>query len=211
MESSVRLNIDEIMLEGILSIPDNSTGLVLFAHGSGSSRFSPRNNFVATELQRNKIGTLLIDLLSEDEDLNYETRFDIELLSRRLISISEWLLKNNETRKLDVGLFGASTGAAAALVASANLGSSIKAVVSRGGRPDLAGKFLPKVIAPTLLIVGGNDFTVIELNESAYKKLGSSVKKLEIIEGATHLFEEHGALERVSKLASEWFKKYLNL
>lgn len=209
MESSLKLNIGKIILEGILSIPKNVMGLVLFAHGSGSSRLSPRNNFVAAELQKNGIGTLLIDLLSEEEDLDYKTRFDIELLSRRLISISEWLLENKETKKLSLGLFGASTGAAAALIASANLGSKIKAVVSRGGRPDLAGNVLPKVKAPTLLIVGGNDFTVIELNESAYEKLGSPVKKLEIVEGATHLFEEPGALEKVSKLASEWFKKYL--
>ena len=209
MESSIKLNIDKLTLEGILSVPKDSTGLVLFAHGSGSSRFSPRNNFVATELQKSGTGTLLIDLLSEEEDQDYATRFDIELLSRRLIIISEWILENEETGKLSLGLFGASTGAAAALNASAYLGTDIKAVVSRGGRPDLAGDVLPKVKAPTLLIVGGNDFTVIELNNYAYERLGSSVKKLEIIEGATHLFEEPGTLERVSILASKWFKKYL--
>lgn len=209
MERLIKLIINEITFEGMLSIPEKRNGIVLFAHGSGSSRFSLRNNFVARVLQKEGIGTLLIDLLTKKEDLDYKTRFDIELLSKRLTKISEWLQENNETKTLTIGLFGASTGAAAALISAASLGFVIKAVVSRGGRPDLAGEYLPKVQIPTLLIVGGNDFEVIELNEAAYERLGSSEKKLEIIEGATHLFEEPGGLEEVARLGAEWFKKYL--
>ncbi|MCL4415717.1 MAG: dienelactone hydrolase family protein [Actinobacteria bacterium] len=189
MEKLIQVPINTIMLEGILTIPKNSKSIVIFAHGSGSSRLSPRNNFVAQKLQKAGIGTLLIDLLTEDEDKIYETRFDITLLTYRLIDIIQWLQKQPKTKNLSIGLFGASTGAAAALEVAAKLGSKIKAVVSRGGRPDLAMAILDKVTSPTLLIVGGNDFGVIELNESAYKKLRCE-KKLEIINGATHLFEE---------------------
>lgn len=208
MEKMILVPINNVMLEGILAIPKNSKGVVLFAHGSGSSRLSPRNNFVAQKLQQAGIGTLLIDLLTEDEDKIYETRFDITLLTERLIDITHWLQKQPEAKDLSLGLFGASTGAAAALAVAAKLGAKIKAVVSRGGRPDLAMDVLDKVTSPTLLIVGGNDFGVIELNEQAYKMLRTT-KKLEIVPGATHLFEEPGKLEQVARLAVDWFGRYL--
>lgn len=208
MEKSITINLKDIMLEGNLAIPEKSKGIVLFAHGSGSSRFSPRNIFVAKALQKENMATLLIDLLTEEEDENYKTRFDIDLLTERLISSTLWLQKKPQTEDLPIGLFGASTGAAAALKEAAKLGTLIKAVVSRGGRPDLAIDSLELVKSPTLLIVGGNDFEVIELNEIAYEKL-NSIKKLEIIEGATHLFEEKGTLEKVAELATKWFKKFL--
>lgn len=210
MENQVKINIDGVNLEGILTIPERSSGLILFAHGSGSSRFSPRNNFVARRLQENDMGTLLIDLLLLKEDLDYNTRFNIDLLSSRLTEISRWLMGKKETKDLNLGLFGASTGAAAALITSVEVGLKIKAVVSRGGRPDMANEALTRVQAPTLLIVGGNDNKVIELNRAAYKILGSQVKKMEIVEGATHLFEEQGALDKVADLAIVWFEKYLN-
>ncbi len=210
MENQVKINIDGVNLEGILTIPERSSGIVLFAHGSGSSRFSPRNNFVARRLQEYDMGTLLIDLLLLKEDLDYNTRFNIDLLSSRLTEISRWLMKKKETKNLNLGLFGASTGAAAALITSVEIGLKIKAVVSRGGRPDMANEALTRVQAPTLLIVGGNDNKVIELNRAAYKILGSQVKKMEIVEGATHLFEEQGALDKVADLAIVWFEKYLN-
>lgn len=208
MGKLIRINIDTVILEGMIDVPKGATGIVLFSHGSGSSRLSPRNTFVANILQEAGIATLLIDLLTEREDEIYETRFDINLLTERLIAITDWLRKNPETKNLSLGLFGASTGAASALKVAAKLGKNIKAVVSRGGRPDLASDALPRVKSPTLLIVGGNDFGVIELNESAYSQL-SCEKKLEIVEGATHLFEEPGALEKVSKLATDWFRKRL--
>ena len=204
----ISIRINSVLLEGILSLPKTAKGIVLFAHGSGSSRLSPRNTFVASVLQKEDIATLLIDLLTEEEDEVYETRFDINLLTRRLIEIVKWLQKHPETKDLSIGLFGASTGAAAALKVAAVLGSAIKAVVSRGGRPDLANEILDRVKSPTLLIVGGNDFGVLELNESAYSLLRCE-KKLEIVEGATHLFEEKGALEKVAELAVDWFKEYL--
>ncbi|GIW61479.1 MAG: DeoR family transcriptional regulator [Patescibacteria group bacterium] len=204
----IQLPVNNETLEGMLVIPSQAKGMVLFAHGSGSSRLSPRNNFVAAVLQRAGIGTLLIDLLTEDEDKVYETRFDIDLLTRRLIDIINWLQKQPETKDLTIGIFGASTGAAAALMAAAHLKNNIRALVSRGGRPDLAMEVLEKVVSPTLLIVGGNDYGVIELNERAYKRLQCE-KKLEIIPGATHLFEEKGALEKVAKLAAKWFGRYL--
>lgn len=210
MESQVKINIDGISLEGILTIPRKSSGLILFAHGSGSSRFSPRNSFIAKRLQENDIGTLLIDLLLLKEDLDYNTRFNISLLSSRLTEISRWLMKKKETKDLNLGLFGASTGSAAALITSVEIGPKIKAVVSRGGRPDMADKALASVQTPTLLIVGGNDSAVIELNRAAYKILGSQEKKIEIVEGATHLFEEPGAIDKVVGLAAVWFGKYLN-
>lgn len=204
----IQLPINNETLEGMLVIPSQAKGMVLFAHGSGSSRLSPRNNFVAAVLQRAGIGTLLIDLLTEDEDKVYETRFDIDLLTWRLIDIINWLQKQPETKDLTIGIFGASTGAAAALRAAAHLKNNIRALVSRGGRPDLAMEVLDKVVSPTLLIVGGNDYGVIELNERAYKRLQCE-KKLEIIPGATHLFEEKGALEKVAQLAAKWFGRYL--
>jgi putative phosphoribosyl transferase len=197
-----------INLKGNLAIPQGSKALVLFAHFSGSSRLSPRNNYVAGVLQKAGLAILLFDLLTEEEDAVYETRFNIALLAERLEAVTQWIIKQPQTKKLKIGYFGASTGTAAALKAAADLRSAISAVVSRGGRPDLAMEYLPKVTAPTLLIVGGNDESLIDMNEVAFKKLQVE-KKLEIIPGATHLFEEPGALEKVALLAANWFKQYL--
>lgn len=208
MEELIEVKAENIALEGMLSIPDAAAGLVLFAHGSGSSRFSPRNNFVAKALQQKGLGTLLIDLLSKEEDENYQTRFDIDLLSTRLGMVHAWLQRSSATMDLPIGLFGSSTGAAAALQLAATLKEKIKAVVSRGGRPDLAMPYLKQVSAPTLLIVGGNDFGVIELNEQAFQTLLCK-KEIAIVPKATHLFEEPGCLEEVAFLASDWFNKYL--
>ena len=207
-ENFVYIPMGTMALEGILDIPKKATGIVLFAHGSGSSRFSSRNTFVAKILQRAHFATLLVDLLTEKEDEVYDTRFNIILLTERLIAITHWLQIHPKTKDFSIGLFGASTGAAAALKAAAALGPQIKAVVSRGGRPDLADEDLESVASPALLIVGGKDYGVIELNEQAYQKLACT-KKLAIVEGATHLFEEPGALEEVARLATNWFKKYL--
>lgn len=203
----IEVTLDKISLPGILNIPPGARGIVLFAHGSGSSRLSPRNNFVARAINKAVIATFLFDLLSEKEDSVYETRFDIELLTKRLEEVVAWCKNQEQTKQLAVGLFGASTGAAAALKAVADL-PDIRTVVSRGGRPDLAGEALEKVKCPVLLIVGGLDTEVIELNEEAYKKLGG-VKKMEIVEGATHLFEEPGTLEKVTEFAVNWFKENL--
>lgn len=208
MEKLIQIPIDSIELEGNLVIPDGAKAIVLFSHGSGSSRLSPRNNFVAEVLQKAGIATLLFDLLTEEEDEVYETRFNIPLLTERLKAVTKWLVKQDEVKDLNIGYFGASTGAASALEAAAVLGNKIHAVVSRGGRPDMAMDLLPDVKAPTLLIVGGNDGPVIEMNESALAKLECE-KKLHIVPGATHLFEESGALEEVAKLASEWFQEHL--
>ncbi|HMF45036.1 MAG TPA: alpha/beta family hydrolase [Candidatus Udaeobacter sp.] len=200
-------------LSGNLTIPENPVALVLFAHGSGSSRHSPRNQFVARTLNRAGLGTLLFDLLTpEEEALDIRTRehrFNINLLAERLVHATKWATQQEQTRDLRIGYFGSSTGGAAALVAAAKLPQDVGAVVSRGGRPDLAGDFLPKVQAPTLLIVGSNDDVVIELNERARDQTRCEVK-LEIIPGATHLFEEPGALEKVAKLASDWFLLHLD-
>ena len=208
LERLVHVPADGVTLEGALVIPGGAKGVVLFAHGSGSSRHSPRNNYVARVLQAGSLGTLLIDLLTEREDATYETRFDIDLLARRLTATTEWLVEQPATQHLDMGYFGASTGAAAALRAAADMGSRIKAVVSRGGRPDMAESALDRVQAPTLLIVGGYDDVVIELNQRAYERL-RAVKELVIVPGATHLFEEPGALEEVARLAARWFGRYL--
>jgi dienelactone hydrolase len=207
-EQLIHVPVDSILLEGVLRIPIGTNGIVLFAHGSGSSRHSPRNKYVAEVLHKGGLGTLLIDLLSKEEDAVYETRFDIDLLSRRLRAASGWLKNQTQTRDLCIGYFGASTGAAAALKAAAAEGDLISAVVSRGGRPDLAEADLDRVQAPTLLIVGSNDDVVIELNRYAYKKLKAK-KELQIISDASHLFEEPGTLEEVSQLAAQWFKDYL--
>jgi dienelactone hydrolase len=204
----VHIPVNGIKLEGALVIPSNAQGVVLFAHGSGSSRHSPRNNFVAQVLQSAGMGTLLIDLLTAQEDAIYETRFDIDLLTRRLERTTQWLKEQPQTRLLNIGYFGASTGAAAALQAAAIFGSSIGAVVSRGGRPDLAMSALERVQSPTLLIVGGLDDIVIDLNQEAYGKLKAE-KHLAIIPGATHLFEEPGTLQEVARLAADWFKRHL--
>src|SRR5574341_2040105 len=204
----VHIPVNGIKLEGALVIPSNAQGIVLFAHGSGSSRHSPRNNFVARVLQSAGMGTLLMDLLTPREDATYETRFDIDLLTRRLESATQWLTEQPQTRSLKIGYFGASTGAAAALQAAATLGASIGAVVSRGGRPDLAMPVLDTVQSPTLLIVGGLDDIVIDLNREAYGKLKAE-KNLVIVPGATHLFEEPGTLQEVARLAAEGFKQHL--
>ncbi|MBP2626491.1 MAG: hypothetical protein H6Q68_1202 [Firmicutes bacterium] len=209
-EQLVRIPAGTAVIEGLLTIPARAEGLVLFAHGSGSSRHSPRNNFVARILNEKKLGTLLMDLLTPDEDTNYETRFDIKLLTQRLIAATIWVENHPLTQSLPIGYFGASTGAAAALQAAAASGISVSAVVSRGGRPDLAGNDLARVQAPVLLIVGGHDFGVIELNEKAFAQL-QSTKELVIVPLATHLFDEPGTLEHAARLASEWFEKYLSL
>ena len=208
MKKTIQIPINSIQLEGMLAIPDGAKGLVIFVHGAGSSRLSPRNNFVAEELQKVGLGTLLFDLLTEEEDEIYENRFDIPLLADRLNAVTEWIKKQKEVKNLNIGYFGASTGAAAAIIGAADIGPDIKAVVSRGGRPDLAGDSLPKIQSPTLLIVGGDDDAVIGLNQEAYDMMNCK-KELKIVPGATHLFEEPGTLEEAAGLAAEWFKKYL--
>lgn len=209
MEKLIQIKHQDVLLEGMLKIPQSAQGIVLFAHGSGSSRLSPRNNFVADILNDGGLATLLIDLLSKQEDEIYETRFDIDLLMDRLNVVVQWLEKQSSTKSLGLGIFGSSTGAAAALRVASEMGEEIQAVVSRGGRPDLAMNILDSVTAPTLFIVGGNDFGVIELNQEAFAQLTCS-KKFEIIPNATHLFEEPGCLEEVARLAKEWFCKHLN-
>lgn len=195
-------------IEGELALPEGAGAVVLFAHGSGSSRHSPRNKYVAQVLREAGLGTLLIDLLTPEEDRTYKTRFDIDLLTRRLRAATRWLSEQPSTKGMAVGYFGASTGAAAALQAAADPSEQIGAVVSRGGRPDLAWSALTLVRAPTLLIVGGRDDIVIELNEKAYQQLKPE-KHLAIVPGATHLFEEPGTLEEVARLAAEWFVRHL--
>jgi putative phosphoribosyl transferase len=207
----VRFSAGGVALEGNLAVPPGAAGVVVFAHGSGSSRHSPRNRAVAGALREGGLATLLIDLLtSEEENVEEETahlRFDIDLLAERLVDTTDWLGKGGETRNLPVAYFGASTGAGAALVGAARRPNAVRAVVSRGGRPDLAGAALARVHAPTLLIVGGADSVVLELNRKAYERLRCE-KRLEVIAGATHLFEEPGALEDVARLAREWFRTH---
>lgn len=210
IDPPVQIPAGSVLLNGDLVIPPEALGIVIFAHGSGSSRLSPRNQYVASVLQSAQIGTLLFDLLSPEEDENYETRFDIELLTERLLTATQWLHRKSFAKDLALGYFGASTGAAAALNAAATLGPMIRCVVSRGGRPDLAMPSLNKVISPTLLIVGGDDKVVIELNQEAYDQLPVE-KQLAIIPGATHLFEEPGTLEEVARLAEQWFSRFLCL
>jgi dienelactone hydrolase len=209
----IRIAINSITLEGNLIIPEGAKGIVVFAHGSGSSRHSSRNQYVAHELQKDGLGTLLFDLLTAEEEridmVTAQLRFDIDLLASRLVDVTNWLLNNPDTKNLNIGYFGASTGAAAALIAAKEHSNVVKAVVSRGGRPDLAEKALPSVKAPTLLIVGGEDFQVIDMNQWAFDRLTVKEKQLKIVPGATHLFEEPGTLEQVAYLAGEWFKKHL--
>jgi len=210
--NEVQIQAGRAVLSGNLIIPQNAAALVLFAHGSGSSRRSPRNQFVARTLNDAGLVTLLFDLLTQEEEAmdmrTREHRFNIGLLAERLLHATRWVKQQKQTRDLRVGYFGSSTGGGAALVAAAELPQDVGAVVSRGGRPDLAGEALPKVQAPTLLIVGGNDDIVIELNEMARDQMRCEVK-LEILPGATHLFEEPGALEKVANLASDWFNAHL--
>ncbi len=204
----VQIPAGTVTLNGDLTIPPNAIGIVIFAHGSGSSRLSPRNQYVAKILQQANIGTLLFDLLTPEEDEVYATRFNIDLLTERLMIATHWLQKQMQVKGLPLGYFGASTGAAAALMAAAKLGDIIHCVVSRGGRPDLAMPLLSHVVSSTLLIVGGFDDEVILLNEQAYAQLRVE-KHLAIVPGATHLFEEPGTLEQAAKLAQEWFVKHL--
>jgi dienelactone hydrolase len=204
-----------VRLEGIVSIPQEAKGIVLFVHGSGSSRHSPRNQYVAQTLQEGGLATLLFDLLTpEEEQVDLRTRhlrFDIHLLARRTEGVLEWLDLQPYVREFKIGLFGSSTGAAAALIAAAEMAEKVEAVVSRGGRPDLANEVLPKVKAPTLLMVGSHDEVVIDLNEKALTQMKTgSDKKLVIVPGASHLFEEPGALEYAARLARDWFQAHLN-
>ena len=211
-ESQVHITSGAVTLEGNLVVPPGASGIVLFAHGSGSSRHSPRNRFVAGELQRRGLGTLLIDLLTSGEEAidmrTRQLRFDIGLLANRLVVATDWLARQPETAQLKLGYFGASTGAGAALVAAVDRPERVLAIVSRGGRPDLAGSALPHVVAPTLLIVGGDDVPVISLNRQALAQLVVE-RRLEIVPGATHLFEEPGTLEQVAQLAGDWFARHL--
>lgn len=207
-EQEVVIKLPEIHLNGILAVPPKAKGIVVFAHGSGSSRLSIRNNFVARELQKIDMATLLMDLLSEDEESDRGNVFDIDLLAHRLVSTKAWLSEQIATRPLPIGYFGASTGAGAALAAAALEPQNIFAVVSRGGRPDLAAQKLREVRTPTLLIVGGLDSMVIDVNREAYSQLRCE-KKMEIVPGATHLFEEQGTLEQVARLATKWFASHV--
>ncbi len=204
----IRIHAAGADIDGDLALPPDPRGVVLFAHGSGSSRHSPRNRFVAAQLNAADLATLLVDLLTPEEDRDYERRFDIALLTRRLSDAARWLSRDRRTQRLPLGLFGASTGAAAALELAAAMPDDVTAVVSRGGRPDLAADALPRVAAPTLLIVGGRDFGVIELNEQAYARLRCT-KRIAIVPGATHLFEERGTLDEVVRLATDWFLEHL--
>lgn len=205
--SELHVPVDGVVLDGLLEIPAGGSGIVVFAHGSGSSRFSPRNRLVARALNKRGIGTFLLDLLTPAESAVYETRFDIDLLTARLSGAVRGLREDPHHAKEPLGLFGASTGAAAALRSAAEL-TDVGAVVSRGGRPDLAAEALERVTCPTLLIVGALDYDVLQLNRAAFKKLPCE-KKLEIVPEATHLFEEPGTLEEVARLAGVWFKRYL--
>jgi putative phosphoribosyl transferase len=211
-ENVVRIPVNKDFIEGNLVVPSGAKGVVLFAHGSGSSRFSPRNQYVAKVLNESGIATLLIDLLTqEEEEIDVRTgqfRFGIELLTERLIGAAEWLKKDPRTQKLSLGIFGASTGSAAALITAAKLSGDVAAVVSRGGRPDLAMEYLKEVRAPTLFIVGGKDTVVLGLNKKAMMQL-SAEKKLEIVPDASHLFEEPGKLEEVAELSTAWFLEHL--
>lgn len=204
----VKIPADGVELEGELVLPAEATGLVVFAHGSGSSRKSPRNNYVAGVIREHGVGTLLFDLLTEEEDETYETRFNIPLLTNRLLDATDWLRSREDTADLSIGYFGSSTGAGAALLAAAERGDETGAVVSRGGRVDLAEERLADVTAPTLFIVGGADSVVLELNHNAYQQL-TCEKSLEVVPGAGHLFERHGELEAVADLAAEWFARTL--
>ncbi len=208
LSNNVNITAGTVSLPGVLEIPTGASGIVIFAHGSGSSRFSPRNNFVAEVLRKRGLGTLLLDLMTFEEDQDYQRRFDINLLVTRLLATTLWLKDQEETRNLKIGYFGGSTGAAAAVESAAKLDKQVSAVVSRGGRVDLASSYLDQLKAPTLLIVGGLDSGVLELNRQAFGKI-KAVKKLEIVAGASHLFEEPGTLETVANMSADWFVRYL--
>lgn len=208
LQQLLKIKVDNIELQGELILPENALGLVIFSHGSGSSRFSPRNNFVAQYLQRNGLATFLVDLLTREEDQIYDQRFNIDLLSTRLVAVTQFLMKFPQLKILPIGYFGASTGAASALSAASILQNKISAVVSRGGRPDLAMSQLYLIECPTLLIVGGLDPIVLDLNKESLEKI-AGVKAIKIINGATHLFEEPGTLEEVARISGDWFLKYL--
>src|SRR5450759_1450203 len=210
MEVEVRIELDDVTLAGILAIPEGADAVAVFAHGSGSSRLSPRNADVAATLRGGgRMGTLLFDLLTEREDRAYANRFEIELLAVRLMGACRWLATRPDTRGLPIGLFGASTGAAAALRAAAGMPDEVRTVVSRGGRPDLAGDALDRVCVPVLLIVGGADTEVLALNRQAIAALACGTKQLHIVPGATHLFEEPGAMDEVARVSTEWFERFL--
>lgn len=204
----IEIKLDNVNLKGNLRLADSSKGIILFSHGSGSSRLSIRNNYVAGLLLKNGFSSLLFDLLTPEEDVVYENRFDIELLTERLLKVTKWVRNNETIKQMPIGYFGASTGAASALRAAAKIKKTVKAVVSRGGRPDLAYRALSSVTTPTLLIVGGNDDVVITLNQQAKSRI-EGICELKIVDGATHLFSEPGKLEIVAKLTNEWFDKYL--
>lgn len=208
--NEVRIDLGRVKLAGNLVITAPSRGIVLFSHGSGSSRLSPRNNFVASQLNEEHFSTLLLDLLTPEEDLHYSNRFDIELLTERLIGATHWIRNSPDLGRMKIGYFGGSTGAASALKAAARMQGEVHALVLRGGRSDLAGKEeLEQVLAPTLMIVGERDETVLQLNEEAYRHLNCE-KSLVILPGASHLFEEAGALEQVAEIASDWFLTHLS-
>lgn len=207
-DSEIWIELEDLSLPANLVVPPNASGLVIFSHGSGSSRLSTRNNYVASVLNDHDLGTLLFDLLTEKEDLIYENRFNIDLLTERLVGVTHQLKKLRETADLNFGFFGASTGAASALRAAAQLQNEIKAVVSRGGRVDMAQESLKQIKAATLFLVGERDEVVLQLNQTAFSQL-QGVREMKIIPGATHLFEEEGALEEVAELSTDWFKNYL--
>lgn len=214
VDRQVRIPVGSVQLDGTLRIPNGARAIVVFAHGSGSGRHSPRNRYVADVLRTAGLATLLVDLLTQDEDVidqaTAELRFDIDLLAERLGGVTDWLAEEGTTAAVSIGYFGASTGAAAALIAAVDRPETVRAIVSRGGRPDLALPVLARIRQPTLLIVGGADEVVIDLNRRALAELGG-IKRLVIVPGATHLFEEPGALEQVAALASQWFGQYLEL
>ena len=209
IDASLEIPIGRISLKGRFSLPDTARGIVIFSHGSGSSRNSPRNNYVAEVLQEMHLGTLLFDLLTEAEDQFYENRFNIGLLTRRRIAVTDWVMVYSFRHKLPIGYFGASTGAASALRAAAHFKEQVAAVVSRGGRPDLAMEDLPLVTAPTLFLVGGKDLPVIDLNQKAQQAM-KPPSRVEIIPGASHLFEEEGKLQEVAKRSAAWFANHFN-
>lgn len=209
LKDEVNINVKNSIITGELNLPEEASAIIIFSHGSGSSRNSIRNQQVAGYLNEHNFATLLLDLLTEEEDTIYQNRFDIGLLSNRLIGATRWIQSNHSTRNLNIGYFGASTGAASAIIAASEMDKAIKAIVSRGGRAELATDAISKVKSPTLLIVGSLDTHVLKMNQDTFSKL-NCIKKLEVIDGATHLFQEPNKLEKVADLSNNWFQKYLN-